>query len=51
MKVYRKSENLQNYVEGLPDDVWIVCDAAFRAIDNIKASENYENTNILSVIV
>ena len=48
MKVYRKSGNLQNYVEELPDNVWIVGDAAFRSIEKIKISENYANTDIFS---
>ena len=45
-RIYRNSNNLQNYVEGLPINYWVVGDAAFRSFDNIKTAEQFESTDI-----
>ena len=37
-RIYRNSNNFQNYVEGLPRNYWVVGDVAFRSFDNIKNS-------------
>ena len=38
-RVYRNSNNLQNYVEGLPGNYWIVGGSAFRGLMNIRVSD------------
>ena len=38
-RVYRNSNNLQNYVEGLPGNYWIVGDSAFRGLATIRVAD------------
>ena len=45
-RVYRNSNNIQNYVEGLPAGFHILGDAAFRGLTNIKVAENYERVDL-----
>ena len=41
-RIYRNSDNIQNYVEGLPSGFYILGDSAFRGLRNIKVAGNYE---------
>ena len=43
---YRNSDNIQNYVEGLPAWFHILGDGAFRGLRNIKVAENYEMVDL-----
>ena len=38
-RVYRNSNTLQNYAEGLPGNYWIVGDSAFRGFTNIRVAD------------
>ena len=39
VRVYRNSNSLQNYIEGLPEYYWVVGDSAFRGLANIKVGD------------
>ena len=41
-RIYRNSDNIQNYVEVLPPGFHILGDAACRGLRNITIAENYE---------
>ena len=45
-RVYRNSNNIQNYVEGLPVGFHILEDASFRDLTNKKVTENYEKIDL-----
>ena len=39
MRVYRNSDNIQNFVEGIPPGFFIVGDKAYRAVVNLRVPE------------
>ena len=38
-RIYRNSNSLQNYIEGLPENYSVVGDSAFRGLTNIKVAD------------
>ena len=45
-RIYRNSDNIQNYVEELQPGFHILGYAAFRGLRNIKVAENYERVDL-----
>ena len=50
LRVYRNSNGIQNYIEGLPENFWIVGDCAFRSIQKIRVAEDFEDINFNDMI-
>ena len=38
LRFYRNSNGIQNHIEGLPENFWIVGDSAFRCIQKIRVA-------------